>query len=339
MATQIIDVVHREPFEGGGHGYSGAWFERGLLDDGRSVVLKHLPPEGDWLTRATDGLGRAQWLWSSGLLARVADTVDHAVMDVVRENDHDVVVMEDVSAFLLPATSRLSRQAIHGLLAGLVALHSQWEGIDRDGLCTPAAHQQFASPVFLWADEGPNPCPFRDVILKAWEAFFERVPEDVAAVVTAVHHNPDRFGRVLEEGAPPTLLHGDTRLSNLGLRHGRMLAIDWGELTGTGPAEMDLARFAGDATIAPPGGATWAVDAMPDDLFGVYEQLATRPLDPRTLGLACIGEFAQIGSLLAAHIALPELGSDESVRARSSVLLDWWVRRVRDAAEEGVVPL
>ncbi len=57
--------------------FSGARFEHVALADGRRLVLKRLPPEGDWLTRVTGGAGRARLLWDSGILAQVAATVDH----------------------------------------------------------------------------------------------------------------------------------------------------------------------------------------------------------------------------------------------------------------------
>src|SRR6266511_3523202 len=37
--------------------FSGARFEHVALADGRRLVLKRLPPEGDWLTRVTGGAG------------------------------------------------------------------------------------------------------------------------------------------------------------------------------------------------------------------------------------------------------------------------------------------
>ena len=60
--------------------FSGARLERVVLEGGRRLVLKHLPPEGDWLTRATDGAGRFRLLWEHGLLARVEPFADHTVI-------------------------------------------------------------------------------------------------------------------------------------------------------------------------------------------------------------------------------------------------------------------
>jgi len=43
---------------------------------------------------------------------------------------------------------------------------------------------------------------------------------------------------------PSTLLHGDAKLENLGLGSSGLVAIDWGDLTGFGPPEIDVAWYA-----------------------------------------------------------------------------------------------
>ena len=67
----------------------------------------------------------------------------------------------------------------------------------------------------------------------------------------AVLDDLEPLGKQLEDAAPTTLLHGDFKLGNVGLRDGRLVLIDWGELTGTGPAEMDVAWFALTSTTPP----------------------------------------------------------------------------------------
>jgi aminoglycoside phosphotransferase (APT) family kinase protein len=168
------------------------------------------------------------------------------------------------------------------------------------------------------------------VILRGWEHFAELAPGDVVEAVFAVLEDPGPLGEALEVAAPTTLLHGDCKLGNIGLRGGQLVLIDWGELTGTGPAEVDLAWLAMTGTNPPAGGGRWAIDAMPDEVFRCYEAQAGRPLDPRALDLACIGSLAQAGFILGSFIALaPETASG----GRSSQLLDWWVSRVRESLD------
>ena len=97
------------------------------------------------------------------------------------------------------------------------------------------------------------------------------------------------------------------------------MAVGGGELTGIGPAEIDVAWFA----IM----SGWRLDWMPGEVFAAYEQQAGRRLDPRALDLACIGSLAQMGFKLAGR----SLASDEPTLVRASALPAWWVARVRHA--------
>jgi len=323
------DIVDREPYAPAAV-VTGSTFERAELRDGRRVILKHLPAEGSWLTRLMSGSGRARGLWEGGALERVSAHVDHPIIEVRREDDHDVVVMEDVSAFLVPWEGRLARSTVDQLLGGLVDLHQGLENHDFTGLCTPAERVMLGSPSFHRDDTGPNPCPFGMVLVAGWEQFAEQAPDDVVAAIFAVFDDPAALGAQLEDAGRPTLLHGDAKLNNMGLRDGRLVLIDWGEVTGTGPAEMDVSWFVATSTFWMPGSSTWAVDALPDELIRVYEDRGGRRLDPRAWDLACIGMLAQMGSLLAMTVVA---GPDDMTRARSIQLLDWWVARVRRALD------
>ena len=70
------------------------------------------------------------------MLDRAGATVDHAVIDVRREDGHDIVVMEDVTKVLLPPDTRLARSEVDHLLAGLASLHAAYEGSELDGRWT-----------------------------------------------------------------------------------------------------------------------------------------------------------------------------------------------------------
>jgi aminoglycoside phosphotransferase (APT) family kinase protein len=70
------------------------------------------------------------------------------------------------------------------------------------------------------------------------------VPAEISEAVMAVHEDPTGLAEALMASAPPTLVHGDDRLENFGLNGNRLVAIDWGELTGIGPAAIDVARLA-----------------------------------------------------------------------------------------------
>jgi aminoglycoside phosphotransferase (APT) family kinase protein len=123
-------------------------------------------------------------------------------------------------------------------------------------------------------------------------------------------------------------LHGDAKLDNLGLRGDRLVAVDWGDLTGTGPAEMDIVWFAALSTLAPKA-LNGRIAAMPDELFRMYGRHAPRGLNPRSLDLACIGMMAQGGFFLGSLASVPH----EGIRVRATQLRDWWQTRLREALE------
>src|SRR3979409_1624543 len=95
--NMLLGVAQRTALVAAAEAYSGARFEQVVMADGRRLVLKHLPPEGDWLTRFTNGDGRARLLWDSGTLAQVGATIDHTIEAIVPFNGADVVVMRDVA--------------------------------------------------------------------------------------------------------------------------------------------------------------------------------------------------------------------------------------------------
>lgn len=301
--------------------FSGAPIERVVTTDGRRFIVKSLPPEGDWLTRGTDGLGRMRLLWDDGVLDRLPPVVDHATVSMVRSDGGDVVVMRDVSDALVPSSVAIPVGTAERLVQGLAAMHAAWEGFSAP-YCSVAARLRLFAPAVHAADDGHHPHPLRESIVEGWDVFADLVPSQVAAVVAGVHEAPELLARRLERAASPTLLHGDVKPENLGLSDGQLVAIDWGELTGTGPAETDVAWFAVQGT--------WRVDMLPDEVFWLYDQHATRPLDRTALDLACVGAVAQMGFKLALRAVR---APDEGVRARARTLLAWWVSRVDEALE------
>ena len=316
----------------GSEAYSGARIERATLEDGRVVFVKHLPPEGDWLTRATNGAGRASLLWQRGLLRRLEPAVEHGVLGIETDGDHEALVMTDLSDRLWEAAASLSETQVRAALAGLGHMHALGaEIVDRGELagvelCAVGARYGMFAPAIHDADDGPHPHPARQQIVEGWRVFFDRVAADVAGAVAAVHADPAAFGRKFEAvDRPTTVLHGDAKPENLGVGPDRRLvAIDWGELTGTGPREVDVAWFALMSTRA----ARLAAD--PDEVFAWYEDVTGVTLDPLALDLACVGSLAQMGFRLA-RVAAEAL--NPAIRSAGAARLGWWESRVRAALD------
>jgi hypothetical protein len=290
------------------------------LRDGRCIVLKHLPASGDWLTRATGGAGRVRRLWEGGLLERIRPLVDHTILDVRIGDDHDAVVMRDARDDLLAPRIGVSRGVARGLLARLSAMHEAWTDESGESLCSIGARYAMFAPAVHVGDAGPGAHPLGERIGRGWQLFEEHVDGDVVAAVFAIHRDPDPLATRLARW-PSTLLHGDAKLENLGSRNGELVAIDWGDLTGFGPREVDVGWFAlkGAARIG----------CSPDDVFTDYEMAGGHALDPDALDLVCIGSLAQMGFrfALGAYSSGPD---PPDVAARQ---LKWWTARAAAALD------
>ena len=70
--------------------------------------------------------------------------------------------------------------------------------------------------------------------LAAWDRFGDVVPADVAEIVLAFVDEPAPLVDALAR-RPTTLIHGDLKLSNVGLDSDRVVLVDWGCLTGVAP--------------------------------------------------------------------------------------------------------
>jgi Phosphotransferase enzyme family len=313
-------VIRRMPLTELAEAFSGAKLELAELPDGRRVVLKHLPAEGDWLTRATDGAGRARRLWEIGLLARVGPLVDHTILDVQAADGHDVVIMRDARDDLLPPRIAVSHKVVRRLLTRLSAVHGAFMNESGESLCSLGARYVMFAPHLHADDAGSGAHPLGARIGRGWELFEEHVHDDLVDAVFAIHRDPDPLARRLSR-FPATLLHGDAKLENLGLNRGKLVAIDWGDLTGFGPREVDVGWFAlkGAARIG----------CSPDDVFADYEKASSRTLDPNALDLVCVGSLAQMGFrfALGAFASGPDL---PEVAARQ---LEWWAGRAAAALD------
>jgi hypothetical protein len=316
--VDLSSSTSRRPLTDLAEAFSGARLELVELPGGRRLVLKHLPPHGDWLTRATAGSGRLRRLWESGLLTRIRRVVDHTIIDVRSVDGHDLVIMRDASQDLLPPRTPVPRATSRALLVRLAALHAASEAGSGEGLCPIGARYAIFAPAFHAVPGAPGAHPLAERIMQGWDLFAQHVDGDTVAAVFAVHRDPARLGRRLA-CFPPTLLHGDAKLENLGLSSQGLVAIDWGDLTGYGPREVDIAWFALKGAAR--------VGVAPDGIFADYEAAAGQPLDREALDLACVGSLAQMGF----RFAVGAFAAGPDPPALAAEQLTWWTARV-DAA-------
>src|SRR5918995_4596566 len=206
VSSLLAGVVSREPLAVA-DGRSGSLLERVTLAGGEVLVVKHVRDGGDWIMRASHDHGRAAELWSSGVLARVPEVVEHAVLAAEPTGDGWVVIMRDMSAALVPEHARLRREDSRRVLEAAAALHAAfWDEPPLD-LCPMVDRYQFLSPATArreagGADEVPK------LIGRGWERFAELVPDEVAGPALSILERPEPFAAALS-ARPSTLVHGD----------------------------------------------------------------------------------------------------------------------------------
>jgi hypothetical protein len=308
------EIVARTPLVSGG--VTGARLERVVLADGRVLVHKTIDPRMDWLMRATGDDGRISRLWSSGVFERLPDGIDSAILRVDARPEGWTVVMRDVGDALVPAGRLLTRAQSRRVLAAVAALHAVFADTRLDGLCPLVDRLAFLTPASV---RGVEDHPLRPLVLEGWDRFFDLAPDGIGTTVAELLERPGRLAAALGS-YPRTLLHGDLKVSNIGLRSDAVVLLDWGTLTTMGPPALDHAWH-----LAINGAA---IDAELDDMLAdVHAVLApdARPALPSAM-------LAQV-VLLGWEKALGATSDDPATRARERAGLRWWFRQAAEALE------
>ena len=319
MTSLLADVVAREPLAAA-DGRSGSLLERVVLGDGQALVVKHVRDGGDWIMRASHDHGRAAELWSSGVLTRVPEVIDHAVLGAEQVADGWVVIMRDVTATLVPDTARITRADSRRVLEAAAALHAAFADGPPLELCSLADRYSFLSPATArreagGADEVPA------LIGRGWERFAEVAPADVAGPVLAVLERPEPFAAALSAFGS-TLIQGDLKLGNLGFAGDRVVMLDWGTQTGWAPPAVEVAWYLA---------INWSrIDATREQVLDDFRAAEGEHHDPDALRLALLGGLVQLGWDKALHASGHP---DPAVRSREAADLAWWTDRARDALE------
>jgi hypothetical protein len=302
-------------------GKSGSGFERVEID-GRRYVLKTLHVDDDWIARSLGDLGcRPVMMWTSGLLDAVPAAIDHTVVGAAtglgRHGWGGALLMHDVGEHLVPegdAPVTLERHA--GLLDGMARLSARfWGWRDDVGLLPPSIRWTFFGPGMLDVERGlgwPDPVP--RLAAEGWERFAERVPADVADLVTGLRREPWALVEALR-ATPWTLLQGDWKMGNLGSHpDGRTILLDWA-YPGEGPACHDLTWYLALNRARLPESKEDAIARFRRSLED--HGVATDGWWERQLDLCLLGSVVQIGWEKA-------LGDADE--------LDWWVTAARTGA-------
>jgi len=310
---RIETATTRTPLVASQYATSGTLLERVVLADGRTVIAKWMSPEIDIWMRALSDDGRILRLWSSGLLATLPPSVDHATLGVEPFDRGWLHVMRDVSEAMLPMTGPSPRGDWRRVLSGARAMHETFRGQPIDRLCPLAAHLDS----FTHMDAHPSLAP-SDVgrtYARGWELFADVVPDDVAMRVYALRDDPATLLAALHE-CEPTLVHGDFRRANVGLTADALVVVDWGTFTANASPWLDIANFLARATIE------GTKDEQVEDVRSIYGSW----FDEREFGLALIFAFLECAP---GRTYAVERATSDALRVRAQADLDWWIARMR----------
>jgi hypothetical protein len=301
---------------------------------GPCYILKRVARAWDWQMRATDDFNcRTVTLWQRGLFDRMPPELDHAMLACARDGEGWAILMEDVEATLCPyCPFSLDEHARY--VEAIAAVHAAfWESPEvRDpalGLCTLRHVYSIFSPATGQREAGGDEeVPRR--ILEGWERFPEVVERDVADVVLRLVADPTPLCAALARH-PHTLVHGDWRHANQGLREKngqmRVILLDW-QMAAVAPPAVELGRFLG--TNSP------LLPASKEATLALYRDFLERRLGARLsaegwrpqLELGLLGGFVQDGWAIALKATTWAIGADYREHWRAD--LRWWSERVRE---------
>jgi hypothetical protein len=227
---------------------AGAEYQR-LVADGQAYFLKRLSPATDWIMRVTgDHRHRPYLVWQAGIMGKAPGSIDHAVvaMEVAGTGDDATlsVLMNDVGAGLVPPGDAQVPLAQHdGFITHMAELAAAFWGWQDDiGLTTMPQRLRFFAPDNIAAELNAADVPGP---IAAAAAGWQRLPGLSAPLwelASLVHRRPGVVAGPLG-GTPPTFLHGDWKMGNLGSHpDGRTILLDWA-YPGSGPACWDLCWY------------------------------------------------------------------------------------------------
>jgi len=223
---------------------SGARFERVVIDGGR-YVLKYQDPRDDWLLRATGDPGeRYVRLWEVGLLGRMPDVIDPAVVACSFDGAVGRVLLRDVTTQLLAPGRSFSTEQHLRFVDHMAAMHAAfWGWRDEVGLTPLAIRYLMFSPAVAKAEAARGSTA---VVPKVMAQGWDRLPAAstrLTELVLPLLDDPAPLVAALG-AVPHTLVHGDWKAANLGSHpDGRTVLLDFGEVPGEASPIADLSWY------------------------------------------------------------------------------------------------
>jgi len=297
VAASVDDLLagasEREPMADGA-GKSGALLERVVID-GQRYVVKYLHLADDWTMRAAGDFTSATFTaWRKGLLARLPDCIDQPIFGVARDPGGCVLLMRDVSQWLVPVSVEVIPLGQHlRFLDHMAAMHAAFWGGGEEIEVIPVMHRYLELSPWMAEAEAAigSPHLVPRLVGRGWSLLADIAPR-AAAVVAPLSRDPGPLVEALEQ-TPQTFVHGNWKLDNLGTdADGRTLLLDW-ESTGRGAALSDLAWYLAINCRRLPQSKEAGIDAY-------HAALERQGVDTTTwwdtqLGLCLLGALVQFG--------------------------------------------
>ena len=224
---------------------SGARFERVVID-GERYVLKYQDPRDDWLLRATGDPGeRYVRLWEIGLLGRMPDVIDSAVVACSFDGAVGRVLLRDVSDPAAPARPAVLDRTTHPFCGshGARCTPPSGDGGMRSGLTPLAVRYLMFSPAVAQAEAALGSEAVVPTLMAQGWARLPAVSTRLADLVLPLLDDPSPLVAALG-AVPHTLVHGDWKAANLGSHpDGRTVLLDFGEVPGEASPIADLSWY------------------------------------------------------------------------------------------------
>jgi hypothetical protein len=293
--------------------------------------------EKDWVMQMTeDQHWRAITIWQDGLLDRLPEEIDHAIMACTLDGEGYALLMRNVTHALLPDESSFSEADNEFTLDAMTALHATfWDDVALHNpglnLCSPENLFTHTAPEKTRQLATDNPSPVLEAILEGWRILTTFVDADVVDLLRDLARDPRPLCSALSS-YPQTLVHGDWRLANFGVERGerpQLILLDWSRPTRTVPA-VDLAYYLV---------SSWSqLPISKEATIELYKQRLAQRIGERfdeswwqpQLELSLLSAFLMLGCFKARDAAHLDNGNHQM---QEQADFEWWSEQVRAGAE------
>jgi Phosphotransferase enzyme family len=321
LAANGLEGVAEEPFPN--DGWSGSQLTLLRRGDER-FVLKRTSWGTDWIARATRDHALREAFVAAGELP-LPDAIRAPYLGAAGDGSAAAILMPDLTGALFDWERSIDPNDLDRVLRHVAALHASTAEADPEFpwcplrerlelLTRPSAERYVASGLAVGRR-----------FLDGWDAFDRLADAPVRDVIGRLGSDVSPLLEALAR-LPPSLLHGDLKLANVGFVDSRMPLIDW-QMVMRAPVAVELGWLL-VSNVA-------ALAEQPDAVLGRYLALA------KSDGVELGDWDAQVDLTWIVGLLLrgwrkgldAEAGTPTGWGASGAEDLDWWSRRAVEAAE------